>query len=583
MTININNNGDQLNATTGVLKVAGTGALGLPSGTTAQRPGSPVNGYTRFNTTLNAIEAYSTSTGKWEIVSYFTISDAPTIGTATAIGATSATVTYTAPTNTGGTTITSYTAVASPGGQTGTVSTAGSGTITVTGLTTATNYTFTVYATNGAGNSVSSASSNSILTWSVPNAPTVGTPVTNGNAGQLNVPFTAPSYNGGTTILSYTAISTPGSFTGTVSQAGSGTITVTGLANNTSYTFVVYATNSVGNSANSSSSPSANTPTTPGTPTIGTASAQGSNTQNALVPYTAPVSNGGATITSYTAVASPGSLTGSLSTAGSGTITVGGLTFGSAYTFTVYATNAVGNGSSSSASNSVTIPNPTISTNTQTFNSAGTWTKPTVPNTITGITVYLIGGGGGGGSSGNNPGSGGAGGGYGFAGVMSANQLGTTESILVGAGATGQNGNGGGPTAGGSSGVSGKLFCNATSGGSSGTITNNLTLNSSFGAAGGSGGNPNVSSPANAGGQSTYGGGGGGGCSQNSSLGAGGGAATTALVSGVQGGAGGQGANYNGTPGAGSTYGGAGGGAYSNSVHGGNGANGIVRIDTTYY
>jgi hypothetical protein len=39
----------------------GTGATTLPSGTTAQRPGSPVNGMVRYNTTLNKLEAYQNS------------------------------------------------------------------------------------------------------------------------------------------------------------------------------------------------------------------------------------------------------------------------------------------------------------------------------------------------------------------------------------------------------------------------------------------------------------------------------------------------------------------------------------------
>jgi hypothetical protein len=41
----------------------GTGALGLPRGTTAERPQSPVNGFIRYNTDLNIIEAYVN--GSW--------------------------------------------------------------------------------------------------------------------------------------------------------------------------------------------------------------------------------------------------------------------------------------------------------------------------------------------------------------------------------------------------------------------------------------------------------------------------------------------------------------------------------------
>lgn len=50
----------------GVVGTSATGALTLPTGTTAQRPGSPTAGLTRFNTTLNKIEVYAD--GEWEEV-----------------------------------------------------------------------------------------------------------------------------------------------------------------------------------------------------------------------------------------------------------------------------------------------------------------------------------------------------------------------------------------------------------------------------------------------------------------------------------------------------------------------------------
>ena len=92
------------------------------------------------------------------------IPDAPTIGTATATGNTTATVVFTAPANNGDATITSYTSTSTPGGVTATLSQAGSGTISVTGLTAGTSYTFKVTATNSIGTSVDSAASNSITT-----------------------------------------------------------------------------------------------------------------------------------------------------------------------------------------------------------------------------------------------------------------------------------------------------------------------------------------------------------------------------------------------------------------------------------
>jgi hypothetical protein len=85
----------------------------------------------------------------------------PAIGTATQTGATTATVAFTASTDNGGSAVTSYTSTSSPGGVT---KNGASSPLAVTGLTTATPYTFKVYATNANGNSLQSAASNSITT-----------------------------------------------------------------------------------------------------------------------------------------------------------------------------------------------------------------------------------------------------------------------------------------------------------------------------------------------------------------------------------------------------------------------------------
>lgn len=174
---------------------------------------------------------------------------APTIGTATATGATTATVSYTAPLYDGGSPITSYTAVSSPGGITGTLNTSASGTITVSGLTSGVTYTFTVYATNAFGNSPSSGASNSITTFAVPGAPTniVARIYDNLIPTYLYVDYTAPVSDGGSEILSYTSVSTPGNITNTRVGSGSGTIDAYVMQPLTTYTFKVYATNAYGN------------------------------------------------------------------------------------------------------------------------------------------------------------------------------------------------------------------------------------------------------------------------------------------------------------------------------------------------
>ena len=89
--------------------------------------------------------------------------DAPTIGTATG-GDASASVTFTPPTNVGGSAISSYSALSNPGQVVGTAS---SSPITVTGLTNGTAYTFAVWATNTYGPSAYSASTGSVTPASI--------------------------------------------------------------------------------------------------------------------------------------------------------------------------------------------------------------------------------------------------------------------------------------------------------------------------------------------------------------------------------------------------------------------------------
>jgi hypothetical protein len=107
-------------------------------------------------------------TGLNLVLSSKTSPSAPIISTAASTGSTSATVTFTAPASNGGAVITSYTATSSPGGLTGTLAGATAGTITISGLTASTAYTFTVTATNSEGTSTASSASNSITTSAIP-------------------------------------------------------------------------------------------------------------------------------------------------------------------------------------------------------------------------------------------------------------------------------------------------------------------------------------------------------------------------------------------------------------------------------
>lgn len=271
---------------------------------------------------------------------------APTIVTAIPLNA-SISLAFTPP----GGTVTGYTATCNPGN----VTASGSGSpILVSGLTNDTLYTCSVAASNGSGTGASSATVTATptagATATVPDAPIIGAG-TPGNA-TATIAFTAPASNGGAAITAYTASCTGGGDTKTQSGPAS-PLTVSALANGTAYTCSVAATNSVGTSAASGTvSVTPVAPTAPGAPTIGAVTA---GNGSASVAFTAPGSNGGSPITSYTASCTPtGGGAAVTGTGAASPITVSGLTNGTAYACSVTATNAANLTGASSAAGSVT-------------------------------------------------------------------------------------------------------------------------------------------------------------------------------------------------------------------------------------
>ena len=311
-----------------------------------------------------------------------TVPGAPTAVTATR-GNAQALVSWTAPASNGGSAITGYTVASSPGSAGCT--TTGALSCTVSGLSNGQPYTFTVTATNGVGTGPASSASNSVTPATVPGSPT-GVTAAPGNA-QALVSWTAPASNGGSAITGYTVASSPGSAGCTTTGALS--CTVSGLTNGQPYTFTVTATNAAGTGLPSSASSSVTPATVPGAPTAVTATR--GNAQ-ALVSWTAPASNGGSAITGYTVASSPGSA--GCTTTGALSCTVSGLSNGQPYTFTVTATNGVGTGPASSASNSVTpatVPGSPTGVTAAPGNAQAlvSWTAP-ASNGGSAITGYTV-------------------------------------------------------------------------------------------------------------------------------------------------------------------------------------------------
>jgi hypothetical protein len=397
-------------------------ATSNPGNFTGSGASSPVtvNGLTNgtsYTFTVYATNSYGTSANSAasNAVTPATVPGPPTIGTALP-GNNSAVVQFTPPGSNGGATTTSYTATSNPGNFTGTGS---ASPITVSGLSNGTSYTFTVYATNAKGNGASSAASNAVV-------PTVVCPSALTGTVTITVSCVFPGVNdgvdGGITVNTGATLTINSGQTIAFNQGssfrinGSGSVVIIGTGQiQKSYLWMVdadndgwpatlavtAATSSPGgiykrlssmlsrtvvdcnDNANSVSNTCASTP---GAPTIGTATGGNGSASVAFVPGAA----NGSPITGFTATSQPGGLTGSCAAS---PCTVSGLSNGTSYTFTVYATNALGNGPSSAASNAVTpstIPGaPTNPTVTQSTNVSLSWvTAPSNGSPITSYKVY---------------------------------------------------------------------------------------------------------------------------------------------------------------------------------------------------
>ncbi|MHA3834870.1 fibronectin type III domain-containing protein, partial [Terrabacter sp. AAH1] len=282
-------------------------------------------------------------------------------------------VSWSAPASDGGSPVTGYTVTASPGGKS--VTTSGATSAVLSGLSNGTSYTFTVVASNAAGAGAASTASAAVM----PTAPDLAAPVLSEfdftpksvdvNAGAKSVTVTARvtdatgakmptlllSSDSSTQTLGFGSMTrVSGTATDGVYQS---TVSIPSTAAPGSWTVQIYPLgDTLGNSDNTfHAHPSkltvSNTPpvTVPGAPSEVSAIA---GDGQATVVWTAPSSDGGSPITGYTVTAFPGGKT--VTTTWAASAVVDGLANGTAYTFSVTASNAAGTSPPSEASAPVT-------------------------------------------------------------------------------------------------------------------------------------------------------------------------------------------------------------------------------------
>ncbi len=182
---------------------------GTPKGATADRPANPSIGDTFNNGTLGVEEIYTASgwvakSSPAAIPVNVTATDQPT-GRAYNNG--QASVAFSA--GSGGGLVLDYVVTPSPA-TSPTTFTSSSSPITVTGLSSSTQYTYTVQARNNFGTSLSSAASAAVTATTVPQAPSIS--ATSGENTQSTITIT-PGATGGSAITQYSITSNPATTT----------------------------------------------------------------------------------------------------------------------------------------------------------------------------------------------------------------------------------------------------------------------------------------------------------------------------------------------------------------------------------
>jgi hypothetical protein len=211
----------------------------------------------------------------------------------------------------------------------------------VEGLTNGEGVTFTVRAVNAVGVGPQSIASASVVPAGRPGAPrgVSATPTVRG----ASVTWSAPEDSGGVPVSGYVVMASPGALSQQVDGATT-QATLTGLANDATYTFMVVPRNEVGEGPAAVSAP-VRTPALPGAPERVRATP---DVRSLVVTWEPPASSGRAPITGYTVRAEPRGESLDVD-ADTRTATLQDIPSTRAQTVTVTARNAVGEGPGATA------------------------------------------------------------------------------------------------------------------------------------------------------------------------------------------------------------------------------------------
>jgi len=295
----------------------------------------------------------------------------PPIGlTATVVFSSQINLSWTAPSNNGGSAIVGYKITRSnDGGSTWNTIVSDTGSTSTTysnsGLSPSTTYSYRVYAINSVGTSSSSntATATTPIQVSVPQPPT-NLVASTASSSQINLSWNTPSNNGGSAITGYKIerSTSGGTWITIVSNTGNTgtTYSNTGLSPSTTYSYRVSAINSVGTSSpsNVSSATTSVQVSAPQPPTNLSATAVSSSQIN--LSWNTPSNNGGSQITGYKINRSDdGGATWNILVQNTGstgtTYSDTGLSPGTTHSYRVFAINSVGTSPSSNTASATTI------------------------------------------------------------------------------------------------------------------------------------------------------------------------------------------------------------------------------------